>query len=645
MLSLPGRQPNEDITLLNTYYVRSQKQEDGSYKNDYMTIIYRDNKRQKKFHCILENPEYEFYFLKPEVRMDHNCLFIEEDKVDQYSVPYRKLARKIAELEGNEDFYYDNLQTGNFKANQVLHHNYRVFNSVMDINDHYRFLFDKAYKNEPFKITKSYFDIEVDTIHMKGDFPELGECPVNAISYIYNGKITVFLLRNPDNPLVEEFENELKTNTMGLFKELNDFIIDKVGGIKRAEKFGLDHLSYEILFYDEEICLIQDLFTRINEDEPDFALAWNMAFDIPYLIERCYVLGYDPRDILCHPGFDPEHRVAEYYIDERHISEYAERGDDYKISAHTVYLDQLIHFASRRKGQAAFPNFKLDTAGEIIAGVRKLDYSHITTNISKFPYLDYKMFIFYNIMDTIVQCCIEVETKDIDYVFNKCLINNTRYNKAHRQTIYLVNRATKEFYKDGLIIGNRVPADKKKFAGASVHDPTNNSDRNKLKIGDQSINVMDNLNDFDYKSLYPSTAREYNMAPNTQIGKIIIPDPVHKWENPYNFEYYDRGGQFIEDLTSQNVLEFCHRWFNYPSFMELLEDMKYYFTYVEAPGFYNINNPRDMVTPIPAQKGKLIQMVYKDERLRGKLIPMVTKIVTPRDDYQKYTDDIFKGVY
>ena len=370
-----------------------------------------------------------------------------------------------------------------------------------------------------------------------------------------------------------------------------------------------------------------------------------MAFDIPYIIERCYTLGYDPRDILCHPDFDPEHRVAEYYIDERHLSEYAERGDDYKISAHTVYLDQLIHFASRRKGQAAFPNFKLDTAGEIIAGVRKLDYSHITTNISKFPYLAYKIFVFYNIMDTIVQCCIEVETKDIDYVFNKCLINNTRYNKAHRQTIYLVNRATKEFYKDGLIIGNRVPADKKKFAGASVHDPTNNSDENKLKIGDQAINVMDNLNDFDYKSLYPSTAREYNMAPNTQIGKIIIPEPVHKWENPYNFEYYDRGGQFIEDLTSQNVLEFCHRWFNFPSFMELLEDMRYYFTYVEAPGFYNINNPRDMVTPIPVQKGKLIQMVYKDERLRGKLIPMVTKIVTPRDDYQKYTDDIFKGVY
>ena len=41
--------------------------------------------------------------------------------------------------------------------------------------------------------------------------------------------------------------------------ELNDFIIEKVGGLKRAQKFGLDHLSYEMLFYDEEICLIQDL--------------------------------------------------------------------------------------------------------------------------------------------------------------------------------------------------------------------------------------------------------------------------------------------------------------------------------------------------------------------------------------------------
>ena len=54
----------------------------------------------------------------------------------------------------------------------------------MNIEDHYRFRFNNLYKNEPCKITKSYFDIEADTINMMGDFPEPGECPINAITII-----------------------------------------------------------------------------------------------------------------------------------------------------------------------------------------------------------------------------------------------------------------------------------------------------------------------------------------------------------------------------------------------------------------------------------------------------------------------------
>lgn len=58
---------------------------------------------------------------------------------------------------------------------------------------------------------------------MKGDFPELGECPINAVSYIYENKIRSFLLRNDKNKLIDEFENELKSDHKKLFKELNEF--------------------------------------------------------------------------------------------------------------------------------------------------------------------------------------------------------------------------------------------------------------------------------------------------------------------------------------------------------------------------------------------------------------------------------------
>ena len=60
------------------------------------------------------------------------------------------------------------------------------------------------------------------------------------------------------------------------------------------------------------------------------------------------------------------------------------------------------------------------------------------------PYLDMKVFSFYNVMDVIVQKCIEKSTQDCEYIFTKCLVNNTVYPKGHRQSIYLANRFAKD---------------------------------------------------------------------------------------------------------------------------------------------------------------------------------------------------------
>lgn len=586
---IPGYPNGSDLTILDCFYTYAHKDDDGKYNSDYITILYRDNTTGKKQHVVLHEPDYEFYRAKDSIQLDHNLLFIPKEDTVKVVTPFSQLTKTIAELTGNEDFYYNNINSGNRRSNEELHTLYNIFNSDTHIEDHYRFRFNKSYTNTICPISKAFFDIEVDTINAKGDFPELGECPINAVSYIFDNKIFSFILRNSENPQIQEFEDSINDD---LFRELNDFIISNVGGIDKAKKFKVDNLSYEFRFYDEEIQLIHDLFLLINKQEPDFLLAWNMAFDIPYIMERLIELGYDPKDIMCHPSFRIEEKVAKYYIDTEHQALPEARGDKYTISGHTVYLDQLIHFASRRKGQAAFPDFKLDTAGSIIANVRKLDYSHITNRISLLPYKDFKVFIFYNIMDTIVQKCIEEKTNDIDFAFSKSIMNNTRYNKIHRQTVYLCNRACKVFDEEGYIIGNNpnrhtqsVP-----FAGAMVGDPTHNSDYSKVKGKNQIYNLVDNSDDYDFKSLYPSIDREFNMAPNTQIGKIYIDDKIHDLENVFNDEFYDRGGHYVSDLLSANYVEFCHRWFNYPNIKEWIKILRYYFGTIEAPTSRPLSN-------------------------------------------------------
>ena len=418
------------LTLLNTIYFRPEKNpETGKYKKDYIYLLYKDVNTGKKYHEYIYRPEYTFY--KSKKKLDFNPFYLKKEDVEPITCKFTDLKKTIAECTGNEEFFYNNLSTKNFKANEQLLTINEILGADIDIEDYYRHLFSREYKNSVCPITKSYFDIEVDGINALKDFPDMGECPVNAISFIneYNKTIYIFLLRNNKNPLIEEFERSINDE---LKRELQQFIIETVGGNEKASKYGVNDLNFKFFFYDDEIQLLQDFFILVNQLEPDFLLAWNMAFDIPYIIERLRILGVDPADILSNQTF--EKKFADYYHDTKHGVNYEARGDFYRIASHTTFLDQLIHFASRRKGQSQFPNFKLDTAGEIIAGVRKLDYSHITTKIAKLPYLDYKTFVFYNIMDTIVQKCIETQVNDIDYIFNKCLVNDTRYSKGHRQT-------------------------------------------------------------------------------------------------------------------------------------------------------------------------------------------------------------------
>lgn len=577
---IKGHNPGDNITLMNTMFKRGLDTE-GDF-HEYLTIVYKDCDSGQKFAEEIVDPDYEYYVAKEDKRVDYPRLFIPIEDTYKVTVPHRELELDIAKRIGAKDFYYANLNNGNRGENKKLHMHPDIFNSDNNIEDHYRFRFGRLYKNEVCKISKSYFDIEVDSISMMGDFPEPGECPVNAISLILQDqqRVFTFLLRNKANPQIAEFEKSV--NDGSVFPELTNFVINAVGGPKIAANYNIN-FTYNFLFYDEddEINLIKDLFNAINNFKPDFALAWNMSFDLPYLIARCKKLGYDPRDIMCNPDF--KYKIAEYFVDERMKNEFAERGDFALISSYTTFLDQMIHFASRRKGQNKFISFTLDFIGEAVAKVKKLDYKHITTNISELPYKDYKTFVFYNIMDTVVQYCIEACTGDLEFIFGKCNINNTRYSKGYRQTVYLTNRGIKEFYNtdNGYIMGNNInkfnPKPTEKFPGAFVADPRQLNGYSKMTIYGRLIDVLNNLVDFDYASLYPSIIRQFNIAPNTQIGMVIIDQQVYENENKCKFDNWTRAGAFMEDFQSQVWLEICTRWFGLADYTTLYHEVEWFF--------------------------------------------------------------------
>ena len=626
MFRIPGYEKGANITVLNTIYHKPVKdQETGKYGKDSIDIIFKDLDTGEKHLHHIEEPKYTYYIANEDCRVPYNRLYIAKEDCYPVTCKYSEILKSIAEETGNLNKFYDNIRCGNYKANNGLIKLPSIFNADMHVEDYYRFKFAETYKNEQFDPGMLFFDIEVDGRYAKGDFPEPGECPVNALSIIddVNKKVVVFVLVNDENPLIDKFMSENHE------KELKEFVRERVGGWKEEIRYGLDKYDYKIVFFREEIALIHNFFRYVNHTKPDFALAWNIAFDLPYLIARLQVLGYDERDIICHPDFPV--KECWYYVDRR-ADKFEERGDYAQISCYTVYIDQLISFASRRKGQKKgnITRYNLDFIGDIIAGVRKLDWKHICTRLKDLPYVDFKTFIFYNVVDTIVQLCIERKVGDISFVLGKALAVSTRFAKIHRQTVYLFNKGITSFSEMGYIMGDNVNKDnvKEGFPGAFVADPKKVSDKIKIKMNGIPINLCDNLDDFDYTALYPSIIDENNMAPHTQYGRLLFPEPIDPRENRFNNNYFHRSVWFIEDLVSGDYITFCERYLHLANYMQMYKDIIEYFRTIQNPqrGLRNydvVSGKKFMVHDVNNKINKPMCSVVTDNSYKREICHMV----------------------
>ncbi len=634
---IPSYPLGSDLVILDATYHFPNKQQVESYNGvktvytpDTMTIVYKDNTTGKKGIEVIEKPNYVFYMLKNNIPTpNYDMFFTDMKNLDEIKCKYRDVNKAIAEkldqYEGTTkytDLFKKNIRDGNYRANMEFQKSRRVFGSDIPINDFYRMRFAEQYKNTETPVSRAYLDIEVDVKLSPTDFPTNGNCPINAISYFEHDtkRLFTFLLNQKDvNPKSNEFCTTVDNHAFN--EEFKDFLNETLGS-EKVKDFKLENNQTKVLVYNDELTLLKDLFGYINYTKPDFLMVWNMSFDIPFIINRIIALGGNPKEIMCIHDINPLYENCSYIVDSDH-EDFATKGDYADITSYTVYLDQLIQFASRRRGGAQYRSYSLDYIGNEMAGVQKLHYENIAANVMDLPYNDYRTFVKYNMMDVLVQYCIEFKADDILYVFDKALLNCTEYKKVHRQTIYLSNRATIMFKNFGdYVLGNNLnkfkPKPTVKYEGAYVADPCKFGDKYKDKVNGIPIMRASNAIDFDFTRLYPSITQEYNMAPNTEIGYIKIPNKIYEAENATHNEKYTRSGQFVEDMTSECDIEFAHRWFNLASFKEAYADIIEYFNTEESPFYRLVNDdliPKQVYNKHPSRRKVIASCKDYDEKL------------------------------
>lgn len=558
-----GLSKKENLILFNTVYHRNT---DDTKKHDAISLIFKDMKTGKKQLKVIDDPKMEVYKAKEHIDLgDTNHVIIERSKLDKFDVGHKQKVLDIAKLLGKDatDFYWNCVKTRNFKEQKQIMMDNRLFACDRNIEDFYRYKCINHFGEKNItKPSKGFFDIEADIAYGDIDFKtNTGEAPVNAVT-IVDGEHKVsytMLLRDDNNPLIAEFEK----NIPQFLKDMNS---------KHDEEYG--KFEYKIAMFDYELDLIEFLFKLINTLNLDFLLAWNMGFDIPYLIHRIKVNGGSPKQIICHPDFD----YKECYYTASGEFEIKKKTDWFTVSAYTVYMDQMINYASIRKSQSKLDSYKLDFIGGLEVNARKLDYSDLG-HIREFPYKDYARFVEYNIIDCMVQYKIEEKVNDIDTILYRSYEANTRLNKVFKEVTFLTNVAYRDF-KDyqGYVLGNNINGmlydhndpNKEKFSGAFVGNPMLVAEVGKQLFSNSlSKNIFDIITDYDYTSLYPTIIMMFNIFVTTMLGKIIIRGEVTEHEiisqSVVDNNRYDRGGQYMEDLETQEALFFCRKWLGLPS--------------------------------------------------------------------------------
>lgn len=83
---------------------------------------------------------------------------------------------------------------------------------------------------------------------------------------------------------------------------------------------------------------------------------------------------------------------------------------------------------------------------------------------------------------------------------------------------------------------------------------------------------------------YPSIIDQNNMGPAQIAGKLLIPSPLDNRENRFNNNYWDRSISFVEDLLSQDFIDFGARYFGLPTYEEMFDLVYEYYTKHANPG-------------------------------------------------------------
>ena len=382
-----------------------------------------------------------------------------------YTFYYSDPKGKYRSLYGTPVSRFSSRKRSEFEKERRIHSGKELFES--DINVIFRCLSENYLGVEPPKLHTCFFDIEVDFDPEKGFSPTDDPFnPVTAISLYLDWQDTLVTLCIPPKHMSKETAQEI----VGRFENT-------------------------ILFYSE-IEMFETFFALI--EDADVLTGWNSeGYDIPYMVNRVTrVMSKDDTRKFCLLGQLPKPRKYERFGKEETTYDLIGR-----IHMDYLQLYKKYNYESRH-------SYKLDAIGEMEVGENKTQYEGTLDQLYN---KDWQKFLEYNRQVTMLLVKIHNKLKFLDLA-NALAHENTVLLPTVMGSVAMIEMAImNEAHERGLV----VPDKKRKVENADEVQQAAGA-----YVATPKRGMHEWVGAVDINSLYPSTIRALNMAPETIVAQI-----------------------------------------------------------------------------------------------------------------------------
>lgn len=522
-----------------------------------------------------EDPVMDVWFLREKFRTNkYQIAHTETSKAYRVICKVSQVAKTIAQHIGGEwaEWFAGNATLTNYERTKKMCKCPWVFKAdfLPDVYFRLRWLQQYGRDYDVTKVTFALLDIEVDVLDKSVSMTDHNDVtqPINAITIILpSEKICAVHVLGPrkleseGGDLHDSYKELLEKQRVEwewLKTHQEEFKQRIVNDDKDNKKYLKDYRIDLWLFdYKDEINLIKNVFLYIDKYRPMFTLSWNAPFDDNYLMNRLYYKGYDAREFFIPKEFETN---MLYFTEERDGGVAIKNSTCwFNSSSYTTYMCQERLFAMIRKSQSEQRSYSLNNIGKRFAGIEKLADAK-EGRFREFAYVNFLLFILYNVRDVVVQLAIELTCHDTQSLMSRSYMFATRFSRCFKET-HIVRNIREWYYEnEGFVQACRLEVDKDidtYFKGAFVADPAYNSPTGLAVNGKYVSFYIIGAADADAKAYYPSTKIGGNLDPMSLKYKCVIDNQVFVKamcsNRSFNQEYYitdDKGKTHSEDISA-----------------------------------------------------------------------------------------------